>query len=66
MVILILIDVQYLQNVVFNFEKGSEAQSHSSSDSDHPVKKFLPAKFPIPSLGIIFHPWMLFGKPYYA
>ena len=38
MLILILIDVQYLQNVVFRFEKGSNVQIHSSSDSNHPIK----------------------------
>ena len=37
--ILILIDVQYSQNVVFNFEKFSNGQNHSSSGSHHLVKK---------------------------
>ena len=37
MLILILIDVQYLQNAVFSFEKF--CQNHSSSDSHHLVKK---------------------------
>ena len=32
MLILVLIDVQYIQNVVFCFEKGSNGQNHSSSD----------------------------------
>ena len=40
MLILILINVQYLQNVVFNFEKGSNGQTHSSATSHHPIKKF--------------------------
>ena len=40
MLILILIYVQYLQNVIFNFEKGSNGQMHSSSGSNHPIKKF--------------------------
>ena len=44
--ILILIDVQYLQNVVFSFEKGSKGQSHSSSDSQHPIKKYIKQPFP--------------------
>ena len=35
MLILILINVQYLQKVVFSFEKGSNAQNHSLSDSQH-------------------------------
>ena len=39
MLILILIDVQYSQNAVFSFEKGSNHQNHSSS-SHHLVKKF--------------------------
>ena len=37
MLILILIDVQYIQNVVFSFEKSSNGQNHSSSDSHHPT-----------------------------
>ena len=39
--ILILIDVQYLQNVDFSFEKGLNGQNYSSSDSQHPIKKSL-------------------------
>ena len=50
MLILILIDVQYLQKLVFSFEKGSNVQNHSVSDSHHSIKKFPPAKFPIPLL----------------
>ena len=33
MLILILIDVQYLQNIVFSFEKGLNSQNY-------PIKKF--------------------------
>ena len=33
MLILILIDVQYLENVVFSFEKDWAGQNHSSSVS---------------------------------
>ena len=40
MVILILINVQYLQNVVFSFEKGLSGQNHALSDSRHPTEKF--------------------------
>ena len=47
MLTMILTDVQYIQNVVFSFEKGSNDQTHSSSDSNHPIKKN-PAKFLIP------------------
>ena len=45
--ILILIDVQYLQNVDFSFEKGSKGQSYSSSDSLYPIKKISQATIPI-------------------
>ena len=45
MLILILIDVQYSQNAVFSFEKSSNRQNHSSSDSHHLVKKIPPAVF---------------------
>ena len=38
MLILVLNDVQYIQNVVFSFEKGSMGQNHSSSDSHHAIK----------------------------
>ena len=47
MLVMILIDVQYLQDVVLSFEKGWNGQIHSSSDSHH-SKKNIPAKFPIP------------------
>ena len=39
MLILILIDVKYLYNVAFSFEKGTSGQNHSSSDSHHTIKK---------------------------
>ena len=46
MLILILINVQYLQNVAFSFEKGWNGQIHSFLDSHHPIKKNPPpAKF---------------------
>ena len=45
MLILILIDVQYSQNVVFSFAKGLNCQNHFSSGSHHPVKKLPPAVF---------------------
>ena len=37
MLILILIDVYYSHNAVFNFEKGSNCQNHSSLNSHNPV-----------------------------
>ena len=43
-----LIYAQNLQNVVFSFEKGSNGQIHSSSDSNHLMKKSIVSK--------IFHP----------
>ena len=65
MLILILIYIQYLQNVVFSFEKGSNGQNHSSSGSHHQIKKISPAKNPIPPTGggDFSHPLTLFGKP---
>ena len=44
LLILILLDVQYLQTVAFSFKKGSKGQDHSSSDSHHPIKTSLPNK----------------------
>ena len=40
MLFLILINVQYLQNVVFSFENGWNGPDHSSLVSHHPEKKF--------------------------
>ena len=54
--ILILINVQYLRNVIFSFEKSSNGQIHSS-DSHHLIKKNPPSK-------ISHLPHWLFGKPY--
>ena len=48
MLILVLIDVQYSQKAVFSFEKGSNCQNHSSSDSLNLVKKFPPSKISSP------------------
>ena len=38
MLILILTDVQYLQIVIFSFEKGSNGQNHSWSNSHQMIK----------------------------
>ena len=46
MLILILIDVPFLQNIVFRFEKGSNGQNHSCSPSHYPIKKSLLAENP--------------------
>ena len=37
MLVLILIDVQYLQKAVFSFGKGSYGQNYFSSGSQHPA-----------------------------
>ena len=37
MLILVLIDVQYIQNLVCSIEKSLNCQNHSSSDSHHPI-----------------------------
>ena len=47
MLTLILIDLQYEQNIVFNFEKGSNGQNHSSSDSHNTTKKSTQQNFPL-------------------
>ena len=46
MLILILTNGQFLQNVVFSFEKGSNGQNQPSSDSYQPIKKSPPSKAP--------------------
>ena len=58
MLLFILINVQYLQNVVFSFEKGLSGQNHSLSDSHHLIEKSPLANFPSPS------PLTLLGKPW--
>ena len=61
MLILILIDFQYSQKVVFSFENGSNNQNHSSG-SLHTVKKSPPVKFSIGGDSSP-RPLPLFGKP---
>ena len=39
MLTLILVDVQYVQNVAFSYDKGSNGQKHSLSDSHRPTKR---------------------------
>ena len=53
-------DVQYSQEDVFSFKKGSNRQNHSSSGSLHPVKKFSP---PSKISESPLHALPLFGKP---
>ena len=45
MLILILIDVQYLQNVVFNAKKSLNCQGQYSSDSQHQIKNPIKQNF---------------------
>ena len=44
MLILISVNVQCLQNAVFSFEKGSNSQDHSPSDSHNPIKNLFYSK----------------------
>ena len=64
MLILILIDVQYLHDTVFSFKKVSCSKNHSSSGSDHPVKKLPPANFLIYPLGKGIYPSPTTPLPY--
>ena len=60
MLILILINVQYLQNVIFSFERGSSDQNHFFLDSHRPIENPPQANFP--SL-LPFHIiWKTLGK----
>ena len=54
MLILILIDVQYLQNVVFSFEKGLDGQNYPSSSSHYLIKKPSKISHSPPSLNAIW------------
>ena len=47
MLILTLINVQYLENVAFSLKKGLSGQNHSLWDSHHLIEKFVPDKFSI-------------------
>ena len=54
LLILILINAQYLENVVFSFEKGSSSQNLSSSDHHHLIKNPLNKSFiPLPLNAIL-------------
>ena len=44
MLILILINVQFLRNFVFSFEKSWNSQNHSLSDSQNPMKNVFHSK----------------------
>ena len=67
MLIAILIDVQYLQNDVFYFDKKLNGQMHASSDTHQLIKKSTLSKISyFPPLAGIYspHPLTLFGKPW--
>ena len=51
MLILILMNVKYLKNVVFGFEKGLNGQNHSSLSSHHQIEKSPQQNFPFPQWG---------------
>ena len=64
MLVLILIDVHYSKKAVLSFEKGSNNQNHSSSDSHHLVKKFHSKTSDSPPLrGSLPNSLSLFEKP---
>ena len=65
MLLLILIDAQYLHNVIFSLEKDLNGQNRFSLGSHCPMKETLPAKFPIyPLLGKTSPTLLLlFAKP---
>ena len=56
MLILILIDVQYLQKAVFNLAKGLSRQNHSSSGFFHLMKKSPSKISDSPQLGRTYTP----------
>ena len=60
MLILILVNVQYLHNVAFGFEKGLSDQNHSLADYHYSTEKFPQANIsPPPPYYLV-----LFGKPW--
>ena len=67
MLVLILIDVQYLHNVVFSLEKDLNGQNCSSSGSRRPIKKITPSKiFHLPPIEEDFpHPLIAICKIMY-
>ena len=63
MLILILIDIQYLQNIVFSFEKGSNGKKSLFVRVLPYDKKFTMQNLPFPPLGGLPNPLTQFGKP---
>ena len=50
LVLILIINVEYLQNNVFGFETGLNGQNHSLSDSHCLIKEFPLVRFPFPAL----------------
>ena len=66
MLILILINVQYLEKAVFSFDIGSTGQKYSSSGYHHPIKKFPAPKFLIsPTTSPLNAIWKTLGSEKY-
>ena len=61
--ILMLINVQYVQNIVFGLDKGSNGQNHFSSGSHHHIKFSFRKIFHLPPLRGNAPP-LPFGKPW--
>ena len=51
MLILILFDVKYLQNIVFYLCEGRKGRNHSSSDTNHSIKNSPQQNLSFPPLG---------------
>ena len=66
MLILILINVQYLQNAVFSFEKGLNDQNHSFTPAQIPTIRYenSPSKFSHPRWGEFLYPLLQSRKPW--
>ena len=64
MLILIFINVQYLQDVAFSFEKSLNGQNHSLSDFHYCIKKSASVKFTmLPHWGFSPTPWQYLENP---
>ena len=63
---MVLIDVQYFQNVVFSFEKASNGKNYSS-DSHQPIKRYLRKILHCPTPHSFFQGWnppiLFWGNP---
>ena len=66
MLILILINVPYLQNAVFSFEKGLNDQNHSFTPAQIPTirEEYSPSKFSHSHWGEFLYPLLQSRKPW--